>query len=82
MSLNARPAWERLNHTMDYAKFAPTPPLKSDGRPVDQSGIQTAGTALRNGMYESTRTATMLDTALLIASALSLALMVVFSELP
>ena len=28
------------------------------------------------------RTATMLDTALLIASALSLALMVVFSELP
>jgi hypothetical protein len=33
-------------------------------------------------MSESTRTAIMLDTALLIASALSLALMVVFSELP
>ena len=33
-------------------------------------------------MYESTRTATMLDTALLIASAISLVLMVVFSELP
>jgi hypothetical protein len=33
-------------------------------------------------MSESTRTAAMLDTALLIASALSLALMVVFSELP
>ena len=33
-------------------------------------------------MFESTRTATMLDTALLIVSALSLALMVVFSELP
>jgi hypothetical protein len=33
-------------------------------------------------MSESTRTATMLDTALLIASALSLALMVAFSELP
>ena len=33
-------------------------------------------------MYESTRTATILDTALLIASALGLALMVVFSELP
>jgi hypothetical protein len=31
---------------------------------------------------EPIRTATMLDTALLIASALSLALMVVFSELP
>jgi hypothetical protein len=33
-------------------------------------------------MFESIRTATMLDTALLIASALSLALMVAFSELP
>jgi hypothetical protein len=33
-------------------------------------------------MSESTGTATMLDTALLIASALSLVLMVVFSELP
>ena len=33
-------------------------------------------------MSESTRTATILDTALLIASALGLALMVVFSELP
>jgi hypothetical protein len=33
-------------------------------------------------MFESTRTATMLDTASLIASALSLALMVAFSELP
>ena len=34
------------------------------------------------GDSEPIRTATMLDTALLIASALSLALMVVFSELP
>jgi hypothetical protein len=34
------------------------------------------------GDVRTERTATMLDTALLIASALSLALMVAFSELP
>jgi hypothetical protein len=45
-------------------------------------GIQTASTALGKETSEPIRTVTMLDTALLIASALSLALMVVFSELP
>ena len=37
---------------------------------------------IREGDVRTDRTSTMLDTALLIASALSLALMVAFSELP
>ena len=72
---------ERTIHAEDYAKFEPTalPILCLVCEPNLAPNLHGRRW---EGDDRTNRTATMLDTALLIASALSLALMMAFSELP